>query len=204
MVRRHSGEAVGIYPLAGSSPVPTASFKFQRDSAMLIGIIADTHDNVPNLLKAIKAFNEKKVDLVLHCGDWVSPFMPDFCGDLQAKIVSVWGNNEGGIYRFLTRHQKKKWNIDFQNRSVELELDGRKIIAYHGDSKPLLKALIDCQKYDAVFSGHTHVALIAKEGKTLHVNPGSTSGLSESKIVDEITVAVYNTKTNQAGIIRLK
>jgi putative phosphoesterase len=170
---------------------------------MLIGIIADTHDNAINLLKAVKAFNQRGVGLVVHCGDWVSPFMADFCCELKAKIISVWGNNEGDIYRFLTRQQKKKWNIDFQNVTCELEIEGRKLIAYHGGSKPLLGALIDSQKYDAVFSGHTHASLIETKGKTLHVNPGSTSGLCESEIVAEITIAVYDTESNKAEVIAL-
>jgi len=170
---------------------------------MLIGAISDTHDNVPNLLKAIKVFNERRVELVIHCGDWVSPFMLDFCGELKAKIESVWGNNEGDIYRFLTRHQKKQWNVEFHNISMELEVDGKKLAAYHGDSKPLLRALIASQAYDVVFSGHTHAPLIEKEGKTLHVNPGSTSGLSESSLTKIITVALFDTKQSDAEIINL-
>ncbi|MDD5738736.1 MAG: metallophosphoesterase [Candidatus Pacebacteria bacterium] len=170
---------------------------------MLIGIISDTHDNAINLLKAVKIFNEKNVGLVIHCGDWVSPFMPDFCESLEAKVISVWGNNEGDIYRFLTRQEKKKWNIEFNNVAVELNIDDRNLIAYHGDSKPLLGALIDSQKYDAVFSGHTHTVLNEMKGKTLHVNPGSTSGLCESKITDNITIATYNTELNNAEIVYL-
>ena len=170
---------------------------------MLIGIISDTHDNAINLLKAVKIFNEKKVDLVIHCGDWVSPYIVDFCDELNCKIISVFGNNEGDGYRFLTRHQKKKWNIEFNKGSVELDLDGKKAVVYHGDSKPLLKGLIDSQNYDIVFSGHTHKALIETKGKTLHVNPGSISGASESKLSDQITIAVYDTQTNQAEIINL-
>jgi len=170
---------------------------------MLIGIIADTHDHAVNLLKAIEIFNKRKVEMVIHCGDWVSPFMADFCDGLRCKIISVWGNNEGSIHRFLTRHQNKQWNIDFYNKSAEIQINGRKLAVYHGDSKPLLAGLIDSQKYDAVFSGHTHTALIETKGKTLHVNPGSICGLCESKIVDEVTVAVYNSESNQAEIVNL-
>jgi len=171
---------------------------------MLIGIISDTHDNAVNLLKAVKLFNEKKVGLVIHCGDWVSPFMPDFCKDLKCKVISIFGNNEGDKYRILTRKEKNKWNIEFNDRSVELKLDGKKLIVYHGDSKPLLRSLIESGRYDAVFSGHTHIPIVKKHGKTLHVNPGSTCGIVESKITDKITVAIYDTRTNEASIISVK
>ncbi|HCL90984.1 MAG TPA: YfcE family phosphodiesterase, partial [Candidatus Atribacteria bacterium] len=41
---------------------------------MKIGIISDTHDNLPKIKKAVGIFNREKVELVLHAGDFVSPF----------------------------------------------------------------------------------------------------------------------------------
>lgn len=169
---------------------------------MLIGIISDIHDNVVNLLKAVKIFNERKVDLVIHCGDWVSPSTPNFCKELKCKIVSIFGNNEGDKYLFLTN--KEKWNIDFHDKLVELELDGRKAVVYHGETKPILEALISSQKYDVVFSGHTHTAVVETKGKTLHVNPGSPCGVRGSELIKELTVAIYDTKSNKAEIISLE
>jgi uncharacterized protein len=170
---------------------------------MLIGIISDTHDHADSILKAVGLFNKRNVDLVIHCGDWVSPFMPDFCESLKVEIISVFGNNEGDLWRFLERKGQRKWNIQFNRISVECELDGRNIIAYHGDSKPLLAGLIDSQKYDVVFSGHTHAALVERCGKTLHVNPGSPCGIAESKAGAPKTIAFYDTQKDRAEIVAL-
>ena len=170
---------------------------------MLIGIISDTHDNARTLLKAVDLFNKRKVGLVIHCGDWVSPFMPPFTKGLKCKIISVFGNNEGDIFRFLKRNEKEKWNIEFEKECAEIEIDGKKIAAYHGHSKPLLQSLIKSQEYDAVFSGHNHKASVEKKGKTLHVNPGSTSGVCGIELSDKITIAIYDTKTNTAEIVPL-
>ncbi len=167
---------------------------------MIIGIISDTHDNAANLLKAVEAFNKNNVELVIHCGDWVSPFMPGFCKELNCKIISVFGNNEGDIFRLLNKNNK----IEFDNKIVELEFDNKKIIVYHGDSKPLLNSLVDSENYDVVFSGHTHVPFIKNKGKTLHVNPGSTCGVVESKLTDKKTIAIYDTKTNKAEIVNIE
>ena len=41
---------------------------------MLIGVIADTHDNMDKLKKAVDLFNERAVELVLHAGDYIAPF----------------------------------------------------------------------------------------------------------------------------------
>lgn len=170
---------------------------------MLIGIISDTHDNAGNILKAVELFNKKNVDLVIHCGDWVSPSMPPFINGLKCKVISVFGNNEGDKFNFLTLENVKEVGIEFHNVCFEKEIDGRKIVAYHGQSEILLNGLIESQKHDAVFSGHNHRASIKKKGKTLHVNPGSISGVCATELSDEITVAIYDTKTNNAKIISL-
>lgn len=167
---------------------------------MLIGIISDTHDNPKSLLKAVGLFNNKKIDLMIHCGDWVSVNMPNFCKGLNAKIISVFGNNEGDKFLFLDKWRDK---IEFYDSVAELELDGRKIAVYHGQHQELLDGLVHSQKYDAVFSGHTHVALNKKIKKTLHVNPGSTSGMAWDNIVETASVAIYNTESNEAEILSI-
>ncbi len=40
---------------------------------MLIGLMADTHDNIHLIDRAVERFNEEGVELVLHAGDYVSP-----------------------------------------------------------------------------------------------------------------------------------
>ena len=41
---------------------------------MKLGIITDTHDNKPAIVKAISIFNDRQVDLVVHAGDMIAPF----------------------------------------------------------------------------------------------------------------------------------
>jgi len=170
---------------------------------MLLGIISDTHDHVKNLLKAIDIFNSKKVKYVIHCGDWVSPFTADFISGLNCKIFSIFGNNEGDTPRFAERRVKNNLNIEYYSRCMEKEFDNRKIVAYHGDLQPLLRGLIDSQKYDAVFSGHTHDAIIESIGKTTHINPGTICEYAHSRIVDKPSIAIYDTETNKGEIILL-
>lgn len=42
---------------------------------MIIGLISDTHDNLPMVEKAVKKLNQENVALVLHAGDYVAPFV---------------------------------------------------------------------------------------------------------------------------------
>jgi len=62
---------------------------------MKIGVISDTHDNLPLVEKAVKIFNEKEVEFVLHAGDYVAPFAVKVFKKLRAKFVGVFGNNDG-------------------------------------------------------------------------------------------------------------
>jgi len=62
---------------------------------MLIGIMADTYDNLPMVERAIRRLNEAKVELALHTGDYVSPFVIPLFKELKAKLIGVFGNNDG-------------------------------------------------------------------------------------------------------------
>jgi len=175
---------------------------------MKIGIMSDTHDNLPQVSKAITAFRKEPVELIIHCGDWVSPFVPQFIYSLEPKLTipvkSVFGNNEGDHFRFLERKEKEKWNIDFYKETYELELDGKKMIVYHGSSKSITASLIACKKYEVVLTGHTHEAVIETVNGVVHINPGSATGYAWGKITDKGSVVVYDTKTSSARLILLK
>ena len=41
---------------------------------MIIGLISDTHDNLPYIIKAITRLKEEHAKLVLHAGDYIAPF----------------------------------------------------------------------------------------------------------------------------------
>ncbi|MEA1871092.1 MAG: YfcE family phosphodiesterase, partial [Candidatus Bipolaricaulota bacterium] len=62
---------------------------------MKLGIISDTHDNMPKIARAVELFNERKVDLVLHAGDFISPITASEFTHLEAPLIGVFGNNDG-------------------------------------------------------------------------------------------------------------
>ena len=165
--------------------------------------MSDIHDSATNLSLAIKKFNQQKCDIVIFCGDWGSPAMPNFCANIRCKIVSVFGNNDADIFTFLARKKEKKWNIEFHKVCFEIKLDGMKIVVYHGDSDPLLQGLIDSDKYDLVLSGHDHTAKISQTNDTIHINPGSVTDIHGGKAGNDSTIAIFNTKTCKGEIIKL-
>jgi len=165
---------------------------------MLIGVISDTHDNMPMIEKAVKKLNEEKVDLVLHAGDYVSPFVIPKFKALNAKLIGVFGNNDGD-HEFLKKRFSETENCEIRGRFAEIEVSGFKIALIHGDETELLNALINCECFDAVIHGHVHSLGVRKKGKTLIVNPGEVCGYLSGKS----TMALLDTEKREAKIIEI-
>ncbi|HKK45155.1 MAG TPA: metallophosphoesterase [Balneolaceae bacterium] len=161
---------------------------------MLIGLISDTHDSVPHIEKAISIFKEKDVDLVLHAGDFCSPFtIPPFEG---LPLKGVFGNNDGDY--FLLMKKCEVIGAELLGSFGQLTIDGYKIALYHGTDAPLTAALEQCGNYDVVISGHTHQKKVEMTGETLAVNPGTAHGFD-----DEATIALLDTSTKKVEFIQL-
>jgi hypothetical protein len=56
---------------------------------MKVGLISDTHDNLPQIEKAVAFFNDKGVDFVIHAGDFVAPFSVAVLLKLNCDWVGV-------------------------------------------------------------------------------------------------------------------
>ncbi len=153
---------------------------------MKLGVIADTHDNLPKIARAVELFNREKVELVLHAGDFVSPFTAKEFSKLQAKLIGVFGNNDGDKPYLLERYQGIG---ELYAGYHELELEGRRIALMHKPDP--LEALIASRMYDLIVYGHTH-KIDLREGSPLVLNPGEaggwTSGRSTAAIVDLATM----------------
>ncbi|HDP70173.1 MAG TPA: metallophosphoesterase [Actinobacteria bacterium] len=160
---------------------------------MKLGIIADTHENMPMIAKAIKLFNDKKVDLVLHAGDFISPITAKEFKELKMKMIGIFGNNDGE--KFYLREKFKNIGEIYEDY-CELELDGKKVAMMH--QPKFLDSLIAAAKYDLIIYGHTHEVDIRK-GKPLVINPGECGGWLTGKS----TVAIVDTKTMKAEIFEL-
>ena len=167
---------------------------------MKIGIISDTHDQYENILKAVKILNQEQTALVIHCGDWVSPFTQLFYKELQCPIKGIFGNNDGDKKYHLIYAKKSK--IEFLGESSELEIEGKKLFVYHGTDNKITQKAINSGRYDAVLHGHTHVCVNKLIKKTLSLNPGTLIPVTDKKI-QGASVAIYETENNTAKFIRL-
>jgi len=165
---------------------------------VLIGLIADTHDNLPMVDKAIKRLNEEKVGLVLHAGDYVAPFVIPKFKELKAKLIGVFGNNDGD-HEFLKKRFSENESLEIRGNFADLTVEGVRIVLLHGSDGELLKALVDSDGFDVVVHGHVHNAKAYRKGRTLVVNPGEVCGYLTGKS----TIALLDTVKREVRIIEL-
>lgn len=161
---------------------------------MKIGIISDTHDNLPQIKKAVEVFNREKVDLVLHAGDFVSPFTALEFKLLNCPFTGIFGNNDGDK---LYLREKYKEIGELYPAPYNVNINSKNIIMLHKEK--LIDALAEGQKYNVIIYGHTHQIDLRKIRKTLIINPGECGGWLTGKS----TIALLNLETLEAKIIEL-
>ena len=161
---------------------------------MKIGIISDTHDNLPQIKIAVEIFNREKVELVLHAGDFVSPFTFLEFKNLNCPLKGVFGNNDGDK---LYLQEKFKVIGEIYPAPYIVKINNKNVIMLHKEK--LIDALAESQRYDVIIYGHTHRSDLRKIGKTLIINPGECGGWLTGKS----TIALLDLKTLEAKIINL-
>lgn len=161
---------------------------------MKIGVIADTHENMPRIAVAVALFNHEGVDLVLHAGDFISPITANEFGKLEAPLVGVFGNNDGETAGLAARYKDIG---ELHAEPYEFEVDGRKIVLMH---RPLcIDALVASGQYDLIVYGHTH-HIDLREGPSVVLNPGEAGGW----LTGRCTAALVDLDTMQVQIVDLE
>lgn len=165
---------------------------------MLIGVIADTHDNLPMIDKAIERLNEENVEIVFHAGDYVSPFVIPKFKNLKARLTGVFGNNDGD-HELLKKRFSENERLEIRGYFADISVENLKVALLHGNDRELLKAVVESGSFNIIVYGHTHNAEVYRKGKTLVVNPGEVCGYLSGKS----TFALLDTVKMDARIVEL-
>ncbi len=160
---------------------------------MLIGVMADSHDNMHMLKKAVDLFNERGVALVLHAGDYIAPFTAREFRRLKCRLVGVFGNNDGEKFGLAKNFEGFG---ELHEGVHQLELDGKMVAITH--SPEIAETLAERGAYDVVIYGHTHRAEI-REAKSLVINPGECGGWLEGTS----TVALLDLAAMHTELVKL-
>ncbi|MGR3319027.1 MAG: metallophosphoesterase [Candidatus Anammoxibacter sp.] len=157
---------------------------------MKIGIIADTHDNLPCVRKAVAFFNDCKLQYIIHAGDYVAPFAMKELLKANARLIGIFGNNDG----------EKKGLRGLCDNIFDpphtINLNNKKITIIH-DIDMLDSGLKE--ESDVVIYGHTHKPDI-NTGKPLFVNPGECGGW----LTGISSVALLDIDKMEGEIVKLK
>lgn len=121
---------------------------------MRIGLISDTHDNLPLVHSAARFFRETRPERVFHLGDVMSPEVLDALEGLPLTVLL--GNNDDP-------RELEGATLDWDGL-----IDGVHVHAHHGHLKPKLN-----REPDLLVHGHTHRRRVERVGRTLVVNPGA-------------------------------
>jgi len=134
---------------------------------MKIGILSDSHDNLPKIEKAVKLLNKHKVDFVLHAGDFVAPFTVPKLKGLFCDWAGVFGNNDGERTGLSGISEGK-----IKEGPLRIELDNQKVTLVHDINK------INPQTEEAkiIIFGHTHKPEFRESDSQLIINPGECGG----------------------------
>lgn len=163
---------------------------------MIIGIISDTHDRLPLIERAVERLKEERVKLVIHAGDYVSPFTAKPYAELNVPMIGVFGNNCA-----MTDALKRVYaevGADLRGYFAEIEEDGLRIALTHGHLKSEMDKAMSGD-YDVVVTGHIHRASVREENGILAINPGEVCGY----ITGRNTVAFLDTEKRFAWISEL-
>jgi len=141
---------------------------------MRIGILSDTHDQLPMIDAAVEFYRQKSVEHVIHAGDFIAPFSVKRLKAVACPVTAVFGNNDGekeGI-----RKAFGDWG-SVHERVARITLAGRRIVVVH--EPDFVEEAAASGMCDVVVYGHSHGSDIREVGSCLVVNPGGCGGVPD-------------------------
>ena len=160
----------------------------------MVGIMADSHDNVQSIKQAVRVFKEAGCNLVIHAGDFVAPFAAQELVNLGCPVKAVFGNCDGekkGLEKvFQSFGEIKKAPLVFKHENLNF------LVTHIPAAKD---SYSNAKKLDVIIFAHTHKPEVRREKETLFINPGEAGGWVSGKS----TVALLDPKNLSVDIIPL-
>jgi hypothetical protein len=138
---------------------------------MQIGVIADTHDNVAAVEAAVAHFEERQVDALVHCGDYIAPpVVPFFEG---FEVHGVLGNNDGELDGLEAAFRALSDGSELHGRFADVTFGDARFAVLHGEDPDRVDDLAESGEYDYVCYGHHHERDLRRVAGTTVLNPGA-------------------------------
>jgi putative phosphoesterase len=162
---------------------------------MKVGLLADTHDRVPAIAGLIQKMLERGVSLVMHAGDYCSPFSLEPFNEANVALLGIFGRNDGDP-EGLKATAARGVGMELYESPHSFEVSGQRILIVH-DLGEVNRRSIESHKF--VVHGFTHKQETISRGSTLVINPGEGCGWLTGKC----TAAILDLETSEVEIITL-
>jgi len=144
---------------------------------MIIAVMSDTHDHLGNLKAALGLIKQEKARHIIHCGDFVAPFVLKELQTAGISVSAVFGNNDGDQHLLTQTAANSNGLIRLDALIGEIDIDDFRIAYTH--QWPVAEGLAATGKYRLVCFGHSHTFFKAQRDETMLLNPGDIMGKDE-------------------------
>jgi hypothetical protein len=139
---------------------------------MRIGLISDTHDRVPAVAALLKQFQAHGVELILHAGDFCSPFSLVPFQEGAAPMVGVFGRNDGDR-EGLRQTAAQCLACELFEAPHSTQIGEHRILLTHDLADVTERSVLS---HTLVVHSHEHRQEMKTRGETLIVSPGEACG----------------------------
>ncbi len=190
---------------------------------MKIGVVSDIHCNAHALAVALRRL-EGQVDEVFVAGDAIYEyrFSSEVIGMIRrGGFPYVLGNHEMGMLAPGGERARLAPGVDADDvrfvserpSSVECHIGGRSITMVHASPWPPYDRYLSeydpewnrCEELGADFliTGHTHVPMVKRVGRTVIINPGSLGESHDAGTGPALSYAVVDLSSDEVEIVRI-
>lgn len=162
---------------------------------MKVGLMSDTHDRIPAIAELLKQMVERGVGMVLHAGDFCSPFALKPFNEANVALAGVFGRNDGDPEGLKAAAQQGMGHELFESPH-SLTIGEHKILLVHDIGDVSARSV---KSHHVVVHGNEHQQSMKTRGETLIINPGEACGW----IHGAPTAAVLDLDTRHVEFIKL-
>ena len=166
-----------------------------ESAAMKVGLMADSHDRVPAIKELLDKMVERGVSLVMHAGDYCSPFSLQPFTDGNIALLGIFGRNDGDP-EGLKASAARGVGMELYESPHSFEVSGQRILIVH-DLGEVNRRSIESHKF--VVHGFTHKQETITRGPALVINPGEACGW----LTGTCTAAILDLDTSEVEIITI-
>jgi uncharacterized protein len=160
-----------------------------------IGVMADTHDRVPAVAELLEKLSQRGVSMVMHAGDYCSPFCLAPFHQRGMALLGVFGRNDGDR-ETLSAYAARGMGTEIYESPHSFDVGGKRVLLVHDIAEVTARSI---ESHDFVIHGSSHLQSERKVGTTSVINPGEACGWIHGKC----TAAILDTETGEVENISL-